>query len=401
MEEEMRLPIAGGETITDRENIYVLGGYSDSTQSNVAWIQKYSTFLHIWKLRTEKMHSPRYGFVADVDDEIDTVYYFGGVSESNNNVKSALETWGIINSPITNIYSHNSAFNRKFASGLLANKKLYVIGGNPEQSIAQDTAYPYIVEYSLKDSAVTFENEQIFNSSELPEQQMTCLHGDYIYIFGGANKGIKSDIYRFNITTHEFDTLNVKLSEPRAAGRAVLRPSTDQIYIIGGYNEDKDGMNSVEILNVNDNDNYSIEKGPDLNVGRSNFMAEEVNDKIYVMGGYNSDGDITPGIEILGTLPTDLTENKHQNPQKFELFQNYPNPFNPATEISYSLKNETKVRLTVYDILGNKLTELVNERQSAGTHSVTFNAEKYSSGIYVYELNAGEFQQSKKMILLR
>lgn len=400
MEEEMRLPVAGGQTITDRENIYVLGGYSDSTQSNVDWIQKYSTFLHIWKLRTKTMHSPRYGFIAEVDDEIDSVYYFGGVSEGSEQDKNVLETWGITNS-VTNIRSHHPDFNRKFATGVLANKKLYIIGGNHLESSGSDSSYSYIVEYSLAGEEVTYQSSDIYaSSSELPEQQMSALYENYIFIFGGANNGIKNDIYRFNIETHKFDTLDVKLSVPRAAGKAVLRPQRNQIYIIGGYNEENDAINSVDILNVDDENNYSISSAPNLNIGRSNFMANEVEDNIYVMGGYDLSGDLISEIEILTERVTAVKDEK-KTPDSYMLHQNYPNPFNPETKIKYNLKKETKAKLVVYDILGNKLRELVNERQSAGTYEVSFSAENLSSGIYVYELTAGEFKQSKKMILLR
>ena len=72
----MPRPVAGGETFVNNENIYILGGYSDSTQSYVDWIQKYSTFLHTWKLNVF-MNEARYGLVAD--SIADTVYFFGGV----------------------------------------------------------------------------------------------------------------------------------------------------------------------------------------------------------------------------------------------------------------------------------------------------------------------------------
>ena len=87
--------------------------------------------------------------------------------------------------------------------------------------------------------------------------------------------------------------------------------------------------------------------------------------------------------------------------EKFELNQNYPNPFNPSTKINFVLPFESFVSIKVYDIIGNEVAMLVNETKSAGKYDVEFNADKLPSGIYVYQLTAGSFIQSKKMILLR
>jgi len=88
-------------------------------------------------------------------------------------------------------------------------------------------------------------------------------------------------------------------------------------------------------------------------------------------------------------------------PKEFYLGQNYPNPFNPSTVISYQLPANTRVTLKVYDELGRVVRTLVNERQTAGSHSVTFDASNLSSGAYFYRLSAGSFVQTKKLILLK
>jgi photosystem II stability/assembly factor-like uncharacterized protein len=83
------------------------------------------------------------------------------------------------------------------------------------------------------------------------------------------------------------------------------------------------------------------------------------------------------------------------------LEQNYPNPFNPSTTIKYQLPMTNFVTLKVYDILGREVETLVNERQSAGTHSVTFNAGGLSSGVYFYRIIAGSFVQTKKLMVIK
>ena len=85
----------------------------------------------------------------------------------------------------------------------------------------------------------------------------------------------------------------------------------------------------------------------------------------------------------------------------FNLAQNYPNPFNPSTKISYAIQSPELVTLRVYDVLGREVAMLVNQYQSAGNHTVSFDASSLASGMYFYKLEAGSFQSIKKMMLLK
>jgi len=86
----------------------------------------------------------------------------------------------------------------------------------------------------------------------------------------------------------------------------------------------------------------------------------------------------------------------------YNLDQNYPNPFNPSTRIAFSIPNNANVTLKVYDILGTEITELIsNEQKSAGRYEVNFDASSLASGTYIYKLQAGDFVQTRKMILLK
>lgn len=88
-------------------------------------------------------------------------------------------------------------------------------------------------------------------------------------------------------------------------------------------------------------------------------------------------------------------------PQKFKLNQNYPNPFNPTTVISFALPEKAHTRLVVYNSTGEIVARLINQALSAGVYEYEFNADGLSSGVYYYQLEAGEFIQSKKLILLK
>jgi hypothetical protein len=100
--------------------------------------------------------------------------------------------------------------------------------------------------------------------------------------------------------------------------------------------------------------------------------------------------------------PTDVRETFGTVfPTEFKLSQNYPNPFNPSTTFRYSIPQTSKVVIKVYDILGNEIVTLMDEEKSIGTYELTWNAASLSSGVYFYQLKAGEYTAVKKMILLR
>ena len=88
-------------------------------------------------------------------------------------------------------------------------------------------------------------------------------------------------------------------------------------------------------------------------------------------------------------------------PTNYELYQNYPNPFNPTTTIKYQIPDAGLVILKVYDMLGNKVTELINENKQPGSYIVEFNASDFASGVYIYKLLVNDFISSKKMILIK
>ncbi len=133
----------------------------------------------------------------------------------------------------------------------------------------------------------------------------------------------------------------------------------------------------------------------------NNFNAEQR--RLQLLSGTGGEFKVTYEL----TNPV-YVSNEKPYPADFQLYQNYPNPFNPVTTINFSIPTTSKVSLKVYDILGKEVAVLVDESKSPGTYSVKFNADKLSSGVYLYILEgtsasgeSGTFIQSKKLILLK
>ena len=121
------------------------------------------------------------------------------------------------------------------------------------------------------------------------------------------------------------------------------------------------------------------------------------------------DRDVTTGkyfyrlkqIDFDGTFEYSAEIEVDAAPVSFSLEQNYPNPFNPSTKITYSIPNKSFVTLKVYDPIGSVVAELVSEEKEAGKYEIDFNASNLSSGVYFYKIEAGDFIQIKKMLLLK
>jgi hypothetical protein len=117
-------------------------------------------------------------------------------------------------------------------------------------------------------------------------------------------------------------------------------------------------------------------------------------DKIFV-------ADSRYGMPIIrNTLITNVND-QQASPSEFQLSQNYPNPFNPSTKIKYSIPQSSNVELKIYDLLGNEMETLVNEEKVVGTYEIKWYAQNLPSGVYFYQLKAGQFIETKKMLLLK
>jgi hypothetical protein len=181
--------------------------------------------------------------------------------------------------------------------------------------------------------------------------------------------------------------------EPQTSG------TTDGLYSIHFINENTGWMAGAFGLILHTTDggsNWDLQNNMSVTWLGSIFFIDENNG--WTAGSFglilhtNSGGISNIRTEEMTCLPED-----------FRVYQNYPNPFNPSTNIRYSISKSTFVKLTVFDVLGNEVTTLVDEDKQPGNYNVEFrmNSSEYSSGVYFYQLIVEPFSQTKKMVLLR
>jgi photosystem II stability/assembly factor-like uncharacterized protein len=147
---------------------------------------------------------------------------------------------------------------------------------------------------------------------------------------------------------------------------------------------------------------YSIDNGVTWQSNNSGLPPWQ---NVLALAHENS-GNVYATVQGLGLYKTSnlvvtAVTNKNKLPSQFVLNQNYPNPFNPSTNINYSLPTSGLVLIKVYDILGREIKTLVNGYKSAGNYSVSFEASRLASGVYFYRMQAGNFVQTKKLLLLK
>jgi hypothetical protein len=197
------------------------------------------------------------------------------------------------------------------------------------------------------------------------------------------------------------DTANIQAGETHSF--SVYPPTSltgNNRFIIRYADSDLDIGNGIEgkesslkIFHWNEGSNQWEQIG-----GTVDTIQNQVSTTITALGVYGA---------FTTELVTGVKDEEHGSviPEKFELKQNYPNPFNPVCNIEYALPKGCKVTLAVYNILGQKVRVLVDEYQNAGYKSTKWDGRdnlgrEVTSGIYFYRIEAGEFVQAKKMVLI-
>lgn len=189
--------------------------------------------------------------------------------------------------------------------------------------------------------------------------------------------------------------------------------TTDADSVVWVDTADLDGDGDIDVISASQNDDKVAWYEND---GDQSFTTHVITtDADFVQKVFAADVDSDGDIDVLSASANDNKIAWYENslittsveaegvttPAEFSLLQNYPNPFNPTTTIAFSLPQSSFITLKVYNLLGSQVATLLEAYKPAGQHTVSFDASALASGLYYYTLTAGDFKQSRKMLLLR
>jgi hypothetical protein len=367
--------VTNASVINDK--IYVIGGM-DFNYLNIAVNEVYDPVTDTWENKKALPTRKAFPSAAAVDD---IIYVIGGGFPDTTSTVNAYD-------PVTDSWTAkaNMLSERFAAHAAVVDGIIYNIAGNHYDRNME--AYdPTIDTWTRK--------------TDIPETwgivRITAYDG-LIYAFGGGfDTSPLSSVYAYDPKKDRW-TKKKNMPTPRCACWTYLVDG--KIYVIGGM--DRAFGQILSNVEVYDPGSDSWETRPNMPLKRTIFAGAVVKGKIYVIGGISTwagpeeeevweyDPAFHTGVAGSSELPT-----------HFVLEQNFPNPFNPTTVVRYLLPVARDIRLAIYDMLGREVSVLVNERRDAGVHEVKFDCSGLSSGMYFYRMQAGDFVQSKALVILK
>ncbi|MBN1481956.1 T9SS type A sorting domain-containing protein [candidate division KSB1 bacterium] len=293
----------------------------------------------------------------------------------------------------------------------IGDDKVLLFGGAfPRQNMRSNQTWIY----DLSDN--TWTKSTASGPSARASASLAFLGGDKAILFGGYD-GVTQldDTWRFDYSKNKWVLRKPSVKPPARYNHTSGYVANGKIVIFGGRADIISDPNSnSEVMIYGDTwifDNASTTWTQDMSSpspdprGSARMAELNLNNaKPIVLFGGASDvatfGDTWTYSASLSKDTAPLVENVSV-PEHFVLEQNYPNPFNPKTTIRFQLPKESHVKIAVYDMLGHLIETLVNQSMTAGSFSVVWNAGNHPSGIYLYRLEAGDFVQTHRMILLK
>jgi photosystem II stability/assembly factor-like uncharacterized protein len=302
-------------------------------------------------------------------------------------------------SPITSIFFVNERVG--FFTNSSSNAVSKTTNGGISWSLITISIYGGMHSLQFTDTLTGFFCQNLYNPTSFPPYRAT-------YAYKTTNQGENWALIFF-------------MENVNASGLKFVNANTGYINAYKILKTTNAGLNWINVFNVNDEggigllDSNTIYTGSykstneGLNWTLYNTKAQSIsgvhyinqNTGIIICGNGGGILRTTDGGEIISSIYPEPNSNNF--PDNFLLKQNYPNPFNPSTVIRYQLSVAGFTTLKIFDLLGKEVATLVNEKQNAGSYAVDFNSTEFNlpSGIYFYTLNAGEFKETRKMILIK
>ena len=234
----------------------------------------------------------------------------------------------------------------------------------------------------------------------------TMLNNGKVLIVGGGGSGqFHNTAEIYDPTTETFSLVSATMMTPREYHTATLLPDGRVLIVAGRSGIPHDDLSSAEIF---DPVTETFQIAGSISTGKYQHIAAQLQDgRVVIVGGaYDPQGQsgsiALANSDVYNPTTTKIERGNVDNVlEEFSLFQNYPNPFNPVTTIRFFLPISANVKIDVFNSIGQQVATLLDQRKSIGYHSEEFNGFNLSSGVYFYRIQVRNFQQIKKMMLLK
>ena len=395
--------VPAGIAVDNSGNICVTG-YSEKTSSNVNYITiKYNTAGVLqW---AKEYNNPVNSY--------DAAYFIKADSLGNVYVTGTSTAQGTGPDFLTIKYNAagDSSWVRRFSGTTSINEipqgfavdrngNVYVTGFSQGPSNSTDFATVKYNSAGVQQWAVFYDTTA---SQDIPEDLEVDGNGN-VYVTGrtrinsGYNdiatikynsSGVRQWLTLYNNTANNFDD----------QGNDLAVDSFGNVYVAGHTNVDGSDYDALTIKYNPSGVEQWVEKFDMSTDDEANAITLDNNNNIYITGytGISNSDFLT----IKYSQSVGIHQISAEIPAQYSLQQNFPNPFNPKTIINYQMPNSNFVSLKVYDVLGNLIETLVNEKQSPGSYSFDFDGSGISSGVYFYKLETDDFTAVKKMMLIK
>jgi len=249
-----------------------------------------------------------------------------------------------------------------------------------------------IHEYSIQNNEWTTKTNTGITG---PLNLSSIIYRDEIFVIGYND----STFLKYDPSNDNRTILSKSLYQVGASAMGIIN---DLIYCVGGNISGSSTAEYKSIIVYNATTDEWVVDSLQLS-GKRHWMATaEYEGGLYVLGGIDSTSaavDIIEEIVPQGTVGLD--EIISENPRDYQLLQNYPNPFNPATTFEYSLPKSEIVEISIYSVNGQKIKNILSGRMNKGKHKIKFELSAFSSGLYYYKIEAGNFIAVKKMVYIK
>jgi hypothetical protein len=213
--------------------------------------------------------------------------------------------------------------------------------------------------------------------------------------YDGNNNGMEQWSRRYNGSANSTDF-----------GRSITVDNSGNVFVTG-HSTATSGRNTISIFRIIKYNSMGTEQWVSTEPGDGFAIETDAWDNVYATGtvpGTRLSAPATMTVKYAPSSPASKSVTSApavETPQINFRMQNYPNPFSQSTTIEYQLAQKGKVKLTVFDLSGHEIATLVNEYKPAGVHKINFKTNKLSGGTYFYRIQAGEYTETKKLIVLR